>query len=556
MARMTAARALVESLRAQGVDTIFGIISSHTMEIFDALYDHQDAIRFISTRHEQAAAMMADGYARVTGKPGICLTSTGPGAANSMGGLGEAYDASSPVLTITSTAEEQLYERGLGTMHETKNQLDMLATVTQRSVHISRPEEAPEQVQEAFELFEGARQRPIAIEIPSDVQAQEAEMTVPGPVRVAAPAADPAAVEAAAEILSAGRRVGVMAGAGVHRSGAGRELTRLVERLGAPVFTTANGKGAIPEDHPLSLGMYGGEYNFPPGGLEDPRQTFANSLDVLLVAGSSLSYFRAKSQGLRQPPQLIHLDIDAAPMDKWYETTVRLVGDARIVLKELNAALENKPGPGQTAGKKDGSYAEEVRAVREKIREYKRKTMPNETRIMEAIRAVAARGRSLCRRRRDLQSPRGQLLSGYMRGAELSDTGLGRSGLRIAGCGWREGRRSGTAGDLHYRRRGIPVQYSGVGNLLCSMGCVRSCWFSMTTRGVCCATTSRAEATAASLPATCEIRTSQDWPRLTGPAACRSHRCTEMVQALEQALEAETVTVIDVKTPQGFANFE
>ena len=97
MARMTAARALVESLRAQGVDTIFGIISSHTMEIFDALYDHQDAIRFISTRHEQAAAMMADGYARVTGKPGICLTSTGPGAANSMGGLGEAYAASSPV---------------------------------------------------------------------------------------------------------------------------------------------------------------------------------------------------------------------------------------------------------------------------------------------------------------------------------------------------------------------------------------------------------------------------------------------------------------------------
>ena len=199
MARMTAARALVESLRAQGVDTIFGIISSHTMEIFDALYDHQDAIRFISTRHEQAAAMMADGYARVTGRPGICLTSTGPGAANSMGGLGEAYAASSPVLTITSSAEEKLYERGLGTMHETKNQLDMLETVSQHSVHISRPEHAHEQVREAFERFAGRRQRPIAIEIPSDVQDQEAEMIIPGPVRIAAPAADPAAVEAAAE---------------------------------------------------------------------------------------------------------------------------------------------------------------------------------------------------------------------------------------------------------------------------------------------------------------------------------------------------------------------
>ena len=158
-------------------------------------------------------------------------------------------------------------------------------------------------------------------------------MVIAGPVQMAAPTVDPAAVEAAAEILLAGRRVGVMAGTGVHRSGAGRELTHLVERLGAPVFTTANSKGAIAEDHPLSLGMYGGEYNFPPGGLEDPRQTFANSLDVLLVVGSSLSYFRAKSQGLRQPPQLIHLDIEPAVMDRWYTTTVRLVGDARTVFK-------------------------------------------------------------------------------------------------------------------------------------------------------------------------------------------------------------------------------
>jgi len=216
-------------------------------------------------------------------------------------------------------------------------------------------------------------------------------MIIPVPVRIAAPAADPAAVGAAAEILLAGRRVGVMAGMGVHRSGAGRELTRLVERLGAPVFTTANGKGAIAEDHPLSLGMYGGEYNFPPGGLEDPRQTFANSLDVLLVVGSSLSYFRAKSQGLRQPPQLIHLDIDAAPMDKWYSTSVRLVGDARTVLEQLNTALEGKPGFSRSDGEKEGSFVGEVRAVREKIREHKRKTMPNETRIMEASRAVTAR---------------------------------------------------------------------------------------------------------------------------------------------------------------------
>ena len=448
-----------------------------------------------------------------------------------------------------------MYERGLGTMHETKNQLDMLATVTQHSVHISRPEEAPEQVQEAFELFEGRRQRPIAIEIPSDVQAQEAEMIVPGPVRIAAPAADPAAVEAAAEILSAGRRVGVMAGAGVHRSGAGRELTRLVERLGAPVFTTANGKGAIPEDHPLSLGMYGGEYNFPPGGLEDPRQTFANSLDVLLVAGSSLSYFRAKSQGLRQPPQLIHLDIDAAPMDKWYETTVRLVGDARIVLKELNAALENKPGPGQTAGKKDGSYAEEVRAVREKIREYKRKTMPNETRIMEAIRAVAARDAvfvgdvGICNHRGanyclDICEERSYLIPAW------GGLGFGLPAAAGAKAGVPERQVICITGDggfqFNIQELGTCLQYGLRPVVLVfnddAWGLLRHYQQS---RG-----NGRFIAS--------DLR-NPDFTRLAesyGACGVQVTSLPEMVQALERALEAETVTVIDVKTPHGFANFE
>ena len=161
-------------------------------------------------------------------------------------------------------------------------------------------------------------------------------------------------------------------GTGVHRSGAAQALTRLVERLGAPVFTTANGKGAIAEDHPLSLGMYGGESNFPPGGLEDPRQTLANSLDVLLVVGSSLSYFRAKSQGLRQPPQLIHLDIDSEPIGMLYSAAVRLVGDAKTVLGQLSAALEEKVGRGDCGDRKESGFAREVGEVKEKIREYKR----------------------------------------------------------------------------------------------------------------------------------------------------------------------------------------
>ena len=555
MAKMTAARALVESLRAQGVDTIFGIISSHTMEIFDALYDHQDAIRFISTRHEQAAAMMADGYARVTGRPGVCLTSTGPGAANSMGGLGEAYDASSPVLTITSSAEEQLYERGLGTMHETKNQLDMLATVTQRSVHISRPESAAEQVQEAFALFQGRRQRPVAIEIPSDVQGQEAETVIAGPVQMAAPNVDPAAVEAAAAILLAGRRVGVMAGTGVHRSGAGRELTHLVERLGAPVFTTANSKGAIAEDHPLSLGMYGGEYNFPPGGLEDPRQTFANSLDVLLVVGSSLSYFRAKSQGLRQPPQLIHLDIEPAVMDRWYTTTVRLVGDARTVLSQLNGALADKASSEKTVNGNEKGFAAEVRAVRESIREYKRKTLPNETKIMEAIRAATERDAvfvgdvGVCNHRGanyclEIYEERSYLIPAW------GGLGFGLPAAAGAQAGVPERQVICITGDggfqFNIQELGTCVQYGLRPVVLVfnddAWGLLR---YYQKNRG-----NGRYIAS--------DLR-NPDFASLAAAYGARGEQARslpELVEALERALEAESITVIDVKTPDGFANFK
>ncbi|MDE0140228.1 MAG: thiamine pyrophosphate-binding protein [Caldilineaceae bacterium] len=555
MARMTAARALVESLRAQGVDTIFGIISSHTMEIFDALYDHQDAIRFISTRHEQAAAMMADGYARVTGKPGICLTSTGPGAANSMGGLGEAYAASSPVLTITSSAEEQLYERGLGTMHETKNQLDMLSTVTQHSVHISRPEDAPEHVREAFSLFQDRRHRPIAIEIPSDVQCQEAEIAISGPIRQAAPTADPAAVEAAADILLAGRRVGVIAGTGVHRSGAGRELTRLVERLGAPVFTTANSKGAIAEDHPLSLGMYGGEYNFPPGGLEDPRQTFADSLDVILVVGSSLSYFRAKSQGLRQPPQLIHLDIDTAPMDKWYATTVRLVGDARTVLEQLNGALANRESSDTTAKGVEEGYAAKVREVRERIREYKRRTLPNETKIMEAIRRVTARDAvfvgdvGVCNHRGanyclDIFDERSYLIPAWgglgfgLPAAAGAKAGVpGRQVICITGDGGFQFNIQELGTCVQYGLRPVVLVFNDD-----AWGLLRH--YQENRKG------GRYIAS--------DLR-NPDFTRLAeayGARGLRANSLPELVQSLELALATEKVTVIDVKTPEGFANFK
>ena len=254
MSERSTARVLLETLRNFGVDTLFGIISSHTMEIFDALYDLRDDFRFIGARHEHAAAMMADGYARVTGRPGVVLTSTGPGAANSMGGMGEAYFASSPLLNITSTAEEPLYERGLDTIHETKNQLGMFESVTRHCYHVSRPGDVVGPLCEAFELFHTARPQPIAIQIPVDVQRDVARVVPGKPARTTPPGTDTALVSAAAELLLSGSRVGVLAGTGVHRAGAHQVLTRLVETLQIPVFTTANGPALLHSDRSALAG--------------------------------------------------------------------------------------------------------------------------------------------------------------------------------------------------------------------------------------------------------------------------------------------------------------
>ena len=389
MAQLKGGQAVVESLRAQGVDTIFGIISIHIMDVYDALFDHQDAIRFIGTRHEHAAALMADGYARVTGKPGVCLTSTGPGAANSMGGMGEAHFSSSPVLNITSTAEEELYGRGLGATHEIKDQRGMFATVTQWACHVSHPDEIPDRIYEAFERFQTRRPRPIAIEIPVDVQAQVAEMEIPQVRRFPPPDGDPALVERAAQLLLSGKRVAVWAGSGVNHSGATPELIRLAEALGVPVFTTSAGKSAMPDDHPLALGVFGGYPGWNPSPIEDPLKTFMNSLDVLLVVGSSLPYSRTKdpvrARGVQLPPNVIHVDIDPESIGKVHETAMGVVGDAKTVLSQLIAAVQGKSS--QLAA----GFDREVKELKEKASNYWWQVMPNQMKTMEAIRGVAAR---------------------------------------------------------------------------------------------------------------------------------------------------------------------
>ncbi len=385
MVQLNGGQALIKCLGAQGVDTIFGIISTHMMDVYDALFDHQDAIRFISARHEHAAGFMADGYARVTGRPGICFTSTGPGAANSMGSIGEAYFGSSPVLTITSTAEEELYGRGLGESHETKDQLGMFTSVTQSNHHISHPEEIPDRIYEAFQRFQTHRPRPIEIEVPVDIQGQVAEMEIPQHHQLPPPEGDAVLVERAAQLLLSGKRVGIWAGNGVHRSGATPELIQLAESLGIPVFTTAAGKGAIPDDHSLGLGVFSALPGWRPGPPEDPLRSFIDSLDTILVVGSSLPYNLTKNASVQLPTNLIHVDIDSESIGKNYKPAVGVVGDAKVVLGQLDAAVKGKPSQ-LVAG-----FDREIGELKNKILKHHREVMPNQIETMEAIRSVTAR---------------------------------------------------------------------------------------------------------------------------------------------------------------------
>ena len=550
MAQLRGGQAIVESLLTHGVDTVFGIISIHTMDIFDALFDRQDAIRFISTRHEQAAAFMADGYARATGRPGVCLTSTGPGAANSMGGMGEAYTASSPVLNVTSTGEEALHGRGLGLGHEMKDQLGMFASVTQWGCHVSRPEELPDRIHEAFERFQAGRPRPIVIEVPVNVQAQSADMEIHQSRPMPLQEGDSESVRRAANLLLSGERVAIWAGNGVHRSGAAPELVRLAETLGLPVLTTAAGKGAIPDDHPLALGVFGRfQGGWTPGKAENPLRAFFDSLDGLLVVGSSLAYSRTKAMGLELPTAFVQVDIDDESIGKLYKPQVGIVGDAKAVLGQLRTAIQGK------STRLAAGFDREIQSLKDALMTYWEQAMPNEMRAMEAIRSVAARDAIFV----------GDATTAVHRGATWCLKTYG-SGTYMAtqwlGLGFAFPAAAGAKAGLPDRQ---VICLTGDGGFQFNIQELATCvqyglnpvvlLFNDNAWGV--LRDLQRDAYKGRLIGS-ELK-NPDFVKLAesyGVNVAQASSVEEMVPAMESALRSDTVSVIEVLTPDGFSNFK
>ncbi len=345
---MTGGQALVASLIANGVDTLFALPGVQLDGAFDALYEEQDAIRVIHPRHEQAAAYMADGYARTTGKVGACMVVPGPGLLNATAALSTAYACNSPVLCVTGQIQFDLIEFGRGLLHEIPNQLGMIRSVTKHAERATRPIEIPGLVDRAFTEMRSGRQRPVEIEIPPDILFAEADVELlPAADLPERFAGDPDALERAASLLAQSQRPLIWSGGGVLGSGAWEELRRLATLLQAPVVMTANGKGAVSERDALAQNILGGMELLP-------------EADVILAVGTRFVDPATAKWGLGPGRTVIQLDIDADEIGRNYPVTIGIEADAKAGLTALGDLVER-------AGSNRASRTSELNALKQGI---------------------------------------------------------------------------------------------------------------------------------------------------------------------------------------------
>jgi len=342
MVELTGSRALIEALKAEGVRHIFGIPGGAAIPIYDALYDERE-IRHILTRHEQGAAHAADGYARAIGKPGVCMTTSGPGATNLTTGILNAYMDSSPVVAISG----QVPTTTLGTdAFQEADMLSVMLPITKHNFIVHRVEELPSVVRLAFKTAITGRPGPVHIDLPKNVQVNKADLKIPATIRYEKKIKlDPNAedVRKAVHVLAEAEQPVIYAGGGVVWSGASAELVELAELLGAPVTTSLLGKGAIPEDHPLALGMLGMHGRMT-------ANLAVTECDVLLGVGVRFSD-RATGDVRHFAPRakIIHIDIDPVEIGKCVRADLPIVGDAKRTLSAIIRGLRTHVKRGRTS---------------------------------------------------------------------------------------------------------------------------------------------------------------------------------------------------------------
>ena len=343
MPKMSGGQALVKSLAGEGTEVVFGVPGIQIYGAVAALRD-EPSIRMISTRHEQSTTFMADGYARVSGKPGVAMVVPGCGLLNATSGLTNAYARSSPVLLIAGQIPRDLIGKNLGAVHEVLDQQEIVRNLTKWRGRALRPREIPYTVSEAFRQMRSGRPRPALIELPPEAGVEQEDVQLRSPAPISSIVPDPSQLREAAQVIAQSRLPLIFAGGGVARSDGEEALVKLAEATNIPVVTSSGGKGTIPDRHPL---CYGSCFS-PRGERQEMNQLYEvmQSSDVVIGIGARFSLGNPAGE----VSTLVNINIDDTELTRLQANTIPLHGDARATmeallpyLKEANAA--DRPSP-------------------------------------------------------------------------------------------------------------------------------------------------------------------------------------------------------------------
>ncbi|MFL5607320.1 MAG: biosynthetic-type acetolactate synthase large subunit, partial [Gemmatimonadaceae bacterium] len=357
------------ALVRQGVEVIFGIPGGAIMPFYNALPEYRHVLRHVLCRHEQGAGHAAEGYARASGRVGVCVATSGPGATNLVTPIADAWMDSTPLVAITGQVSSALL--GTDAFQET-DIIGITVPITKHSYLVRDARELPRVIAEAFHLASSGRPGPVLVDVTKD--AQQASVVPEWDVRLdlegyenhRAAQVDSTAVAAAARLLAGAERPLILAGNGVIQSGAHAELLALAERTGIPVITTLHGLGAFPQEHPLSLGMPGMH-----GWVHVNRAI--QRCDVLLNVGSRFDdRVTGKASTFAPNASVIHVDVDPSEIGKLVPVAVRIVGDARAA---LSALLTTICRPSVAALAQDDS----LQAWREEVQELRARHEPRQS---------------------------------------------------------------------------------------------------------------------------------------------------------------------------------
>jgi thiamine pyrophosphate-dependent acetolactate synthase large subunit-like protein len=369
---------VLDGLAELGVEVVFGLPGVHNLPIWKALAS--SAIRLVTVRHEQAAAYAADGFARATGKLGVALVTTGPGAANTLGATGEAMAAGSPVLVLATDIPTTLRRAGVyrGVLHETRDQAAMFAPVTRSAETVSTADRLAEEVVRAGARALAAPSGPVYLGVPTDLLSRQAVQAAEAPVGqspglVAGPAASD--LERALTMLDESSRPLIWAGGGALRAGAGKAVGQLAMRLAAPVLTTYMGRGLLAPEHPCVV----------PGPVHVPEVgALWDEADLVIGIGTDFDGMMTQNWAMPAPPRLLAINVDPEDAGKNYPPDLTLVGDARLMTTALADRTRERDGLGDLQAR--------LAALAHQVRQVIADDEPQALRLLDVMRTVLPAG--------------------------------------------------------------------------------------------------------------------------------------------------------------------